>query len=228
MYTVFSVLIGYAVGMINPSYLIGKIRGFDIRRRGSGNAGGSNALITMGKVVGIFCIIFDIGKAYAVCKLVPLAFPTCALSFSAAASGAVAGHIAPPYMKFKGGKGLACLGGAILAFDPIVFLIMLGAEVVILFATNYLCFVPITASIAFPLVYGIMKGDPPGALVLAIVPALIVFRHVVNLKRIKNGTELKFSYLWRKDEEMKRIGADLDADRDDPSATAAKAEEKED
>ena len=110
-----SFLLGYAVGMINPSYIIGRIRGFDIRKRGSGNAGGSNALITMGKVIGLLCILFDLAKAALVTWGAARIFPECALSFPAAAVGVVLGHVFPPYMKFRGGKGFACLGGAILA-----------------------------------------------------------------------------------------------------------------
>ncbi len=214
MITVVCLLIGYAVGMINPSYIIGKIRGFDIRRRGSGNAGGSNALITMGKAIGILCMVFDIAKAALVCIIVPRVFPDCRFALPAAGAGTILGHMFPPYMKFNGGKGLACLGGTILAYNPIVFAIMLAAEAVVLFVTDYLCFVPITASAAFPVVYGIMRRDLIGSLILASASAGIILRHIENLKRIRTGTELRFSYLWKKDEEMKRIGVDMESDRD--------------
>ena len=56
-------VIGYLVGTINPSYLIAKIKGFDIRGRGSGNAGGSNALITMGNKIGAICMILPLLQA---------------------------------------------------------------------------------------------------------------------------------------------------------------------
>ena len=214
-----SFLLGYAVGMINPSYIIGRIRGFDIRKRGSGNAGGSNALITMGKVIGLLCILFDLAKAALVTWGAARIFPECALSFPAAAVGVVLGHVFPPYMKFRGGKGFACLGGAILAFNPLVFLIMLGGAVIVVLVTDYICFVPLTASVAFPIVWGIMKKDLWGALMLCIITAVIFFRHIDNFKKIKNGKELKFSYLWKKDSEMKRIGAvedDSGENKNDP------------
>ncbi len=60
---VLCILIGYLIGAINPSYIIAKIRGFDIREKGSKNAGASNALILFGKVLGIGCALFDIAKA---------------------------------------------------------------------------------------------------------------------------------------------------------------------
>ncbi|MBQ7475555.1 MAG: glycerol-3-phosphate acyltransferase [Clostridia bacterium] len=200
-------VMGYAAGMINPSYIIGKIRGFDIRDKGSRNAGGSNALITMGKAVGVLCMIFDIAKAAGVSILAHVLFPDSLFAFPAAAVGVVAGHIFPPYMKFRGGKGFACLGGVILAYNPIVFGIMLAGAVPVVLVSDYICFVPLYASVVFPVVYGVMSRNPAGAAVLLLITALIFFRHVENFRRIREGTELHFSYLWKKDSEMERIGA---------------------
>ena len=72
---VFCALIGYFVGIINPSYLIGRIKGFDIREKGSGNAGGSNALIVFGKIAGVLCSLFDILKAFFAILLCRWLFP---------------------------------------------------------------------------------------------------------------------------------------------------------
>ena len=205
MYVIVCLLLGYVVGMLNPSYIIAKVKGFDIRKSGSGNAGGSNALITMGKAVGIICILFDIAKAYGIIKLACCIYPDAPLALPLTAVGTVYGHVFPVYMKFKGGKGLACLGGSVLAFDPIVFLIMLGAEVIVVFATDYICFVPLTASVAFPIVYGIMKGDLAGGLILGLIIPVIFYRHIENLVRIRKGREMHFSYLWNKDAERARV-----------------------
>ena len=56
-------VMGYLIGTINPSYIIAKIKGFDIRKKGSGNAGASNALILFGKIMGVICALLDIAKA---------------------------------------------------------------------------------------------------------------------------------------------------------------------
>ena len=58
-----SALLGYGLGCINPAYVVARLKGFDIREKGSGNAGASNILITLGKARGIFCAAFDIAKA---------------------------------------------------------------------------------------------------------------------------------------------------------------------
>ena len=199
---VLCILIGYAIGAINPSYIIGKIRGIDIRQKGSKNAGASNALILFGKVLGVGCALFDIAKAAFAIWLCGKLFPELAYSFAVTGGACILGHVFPFYMKFRGGKGLACLGGMILAFDWRVFLIMLAAEIVVAIVTDYICFVPLTASAVFPIVYGIMCRDVWGALIIALIFPLMLYKHKENLKRIKQKTEMPFSFLWNKDKAL--------------------------
>ena len=199
---VFCILIGYLIGTVNPSYIIAKLRGVDIREKGSKNAGASNALILFGKVIGIGCALLDIAKATLVIWLCEKLFPELAYSFVVTGVACIFGHVFPFYLKFKGGKGLACLGGMILAFDWRVFLFMLAAEIVVAIVTDYICFVPLTASAVFPIVYGIMRRDVLGALIIALIFPLMLYKHKENLKRIKQKTEMPFSFLWNKDKAL--------------------------
>lgn len=201
----FSILIGYLIGTINPAYIISKIRGFDIRQKGSGNAGASNALIMLGKVVGIFCAIFDILKTCLSIWITRKLFGATALIFAVTSVACILGHIFPFYMKFKGGKGLACLGGTILMYDWKVFLIMLACELVVVLVTNYICFVPMSAAIVFAVAFGILEKEILGALLFLITAIIIVFKHRTNIERIRKGTEMHFSYLWNKEKEIERI-----------------------
>ena len=196
---------GYLVGTINPLYIISRIKGFDIRAKGSHNAGASNAVILLGKSIGILCALFDILKTVAVIALTTYLCPDYLYAFVLTGSACILGHIFPFYMKFKGGKGLACLGGIILAFDWRVFLIMLTSEIIIALATNYICFVPLTASVVFPIIYGIMRNDWWGALILCVLTLVIFWKHKENLVRIKNGTEMRLSFLWNKNKEIERM-----------------------
>ena len=202
--------VGYFVCGINPAYLLAKIRGFDIRKKGSGNAGASNALMVMGKLVGVLCALLDIAKAALCVRLMQWIFAGKTLVFAVTSVACVLGHIYPIYMNFRGGKGLACLGGVILAFDWRVFLIMLAAELVFVLIVDYICFVPITASVIFPLIYGLMRGDAVGAIILCILPIVVLIKHLENIRRILKGNELHFSYLWKKDAEIARIQANPD------------------
>ena len=184
---VWCALIGYLVCGINPAYLLSRIRGFDIRLRGSGNAGASNALIVLGKLSGVFCALFDIFKAAVIVWLMRAIFPNAPLVFPITALFCVLGHIFPIGMKFRGGKGLACLGGVILAFDWRVFLLMLAAELVLVLIVDYICFVPITASVIFPLVYGLITHQTVGALILCMISVVIFIKHFENIRRINSS-----------------------------------------
>lgn len=214
-------LFGYLIGGINPSYIFGRIKGFDIRKKGSGNAGASNAMIIMGKGIGIFSALFDIFKATGAMLLAPLIFGDIPLIAEIAGVSCALGHIFPAYMKFKGGKGLACLGGIIFAVDPRLFVVILLLEIGILLLVDYICIVPITASIALPLIYGFFgsahldwlwraEGGWQGAGVIAIASVVLLLRHVQNIRRIIEGKEMHFSYIWKsqedKDMELIRIG----------------------
>ena len=201
---VLCIIMGYLMGAINPSYIIANLRGFDIREKGSRNAGASNALILFGKVIGIGCALFDIVKATLAIWLCGVLFPELAYSFAVTGVACILGHVFPFYMKFKGGKGLACLGGMILAFDWRVFLIMLAAEIVVAVVTDYICFVPLTASVIFPVVYGIMRRDVWGALIVALILPLMLYKHRENLKRIKQKNEMPFSFLWNKEKALEK------------------------
>ena len=200
-----SALAGYLVGCLNPSYIIAKIKGFDIRKTGSRNAGGSNAVITMGKAIGVLCIFFDILKAFAIIGIMSAFFPESVLIYAVTGTACILGHMFPFYMSFKGGKGLACLGGMILAYDWKLFLLILFVEFVLALIIDYICIVPITASIGWPIIYGIIAGNLYGALIMLLATAAMMYKHLENIKRIKQGTELHFSYLWHKEAEKERI-----------------------
>ena len=207
---VFCIIIGYLIGAINPSYIIAKLRGFDIREKGSKNAGASNALILFGKVLGVGCALFDIAKAAFAIWLCAKLFSELAYSFAVTGVACILGHVFPFYMKFRGGKGLACLGGMILAFEWRVFLVMLAIEIVVAFVTDYICFVPMTASAIFPFVYLIMRRDVPGALIIALILPLMLYKHKENLKRIKQKTEMPFSFLWNKEKALEKTNISKD------------------
>ena len=216
-------LFGYLIGGINPAYVIGRLRGIDIRKKGSKNAGASNAVILLGKTVGVAIALFDIGKAAASFWLAPVIFNQFGglpLAAEIAGVGAIIGHIFPVYMKFRGGKGTACLGGVLLAIDWRLFLIALFTEILLVVATDYLCLLPITIAIAIPVIYGLCgeqgngwllnaTGGWWGAAVLSVASAVILIMNIKNIRRIIHGTEMHLSYAWSKNKpaEIERIQA---------------------
>lgn len=205
MEVVVCLLIGYAIGTISPAYIIGAIRGFDIRKKGSGNAGASNVMIVIGKAAGIVCALLDIVKPCISIWLTRKLFPLFGLAFPLTGAACILGHIFPFYMKFKGGKGLACLGGVVLMTDLRLFFALMLIELAVVLVVNYICVVPMTASVAYSVIYGVMYKDSLAALIFFVVAVVIFFKHTENLRRIKEGTEIRFSFLWKKEEELERI-----------------------
>ena len=198
--------IGYAIGNINPAYVLGLRKGYDIRKKGSGNAGATNLMLLEGKKAGAFVMAFDISKAAVSVGLSRSLLPKLRSAGELAGAGCIFGHMCPALMNFRGGKGLACLGGVILAFGVHDFLLTLFLESVLLMATRYLCLVPITASVFYPVYHGIMSGNWEGAAILGTVALPIFKKHRENLERIREGKELKVDFLWDKDSELERIG----------------------
>lgn len=201
----FCIVIGYGLGCINPAYFLGKKKGVDIKKTGSGNAGGSNALIALGKVAGFFCILFDIGKAYLALTICSLLFGNTPFVFAITSIACILGHIFPFYIHFNGGKGLACLAGCVLWFSPSIFLLFLLLEAAIAIGTSYICFVPLTASVLFPPVFYMMTNDLFCTLLLFIPTIIMYVKHQENLQKIKQGTEIRIRYLWDKENESERV-----------------------
>ena len=204
---VLCVLFGYLIGNINPSYIIGRMRGFDIRKKGSGNAGASNAVITMGKAVGVSSAIFDILKATAAYVFATMIFPDVTFAAEVAGAACILGHMFPVVMGFRGGKGLACVGCVALGIDWRFFLLLLLSVILIAIVTNYICSAPIFASIVVPLCYGFFGKEGTGWLlnaengwwgvvILSVAMLTVLFRHTQNIYRIATGTEMHFNYLW--------------------------------
>lgn len=203
---ILTILLCYLVGSINLSYFISKIHGYDIREHGSGNAGASNVIIMMGKRVGIFVAIVDILKAYIVVSMTFKLFNNSSVMGALAGASVILGHIFPFYMGFKGGKGLATLGGTILAFDPKVFIVLLTIAIILAVTINYICVVPMTMSVIFACIYGYMRNSLWSFLILMVAAVIINIKHIENLKRIKAGTEARFSLLWNRKAEAERLG----------------------
>ena len=129
--TLACLLLGYLLGSLSPSFLAGKLRGYDVRESGSGNAGASNTVILAGRFAGLIVALLDILKATCAWWLCAALFPGLRLSGILGGVGAILGHMFPLWLRFHGGKGLACLGGVILAYDWRTLLLMLAVAIAI-------------------------------------------------------------------------------------------------
>ena len=193
---IFCAIIGYIIGMINPTFLIGKFERIDVRKKGLRNASCCNAFILFGKVGGCICALFDFAKGYLSVMLIEAVFPLAQYALPVTAVFCILGHIFPFYTDFIGGKGLSCLNGIILYFDWRVFLIAFAIELIVALTAKYACLVTLTASFAFPFVYGIINKDLIGALIFAFASIIIFLIHLENLRNMRRGIGITFSSLW--------------------------------
>lgn len=196
---------GYLFGMFNPAYIFGRLRGFDIRRRGSGNAGATNVTLVMGKAAGSLCAALDIFKSFIAYKLAKLLFPALTYAGILAGCACVIGHIFPAWMNFAGGKGLASMAGLVLAYDARLFLCLLVIEVLLALIVNYICVMPLSLCVIFPAIYALQTGNPIGTLLLAALIPVIVYKHLPNIRRILAGQEAHVSWLWNAKKEEARL-----------------------
>jgi glycerol-3-phosphate acyltransferase PlsY len=205
------VLISYLLGSLNGSLIVGKFYGVDIRSVGSGNAGGTNALRTQGKLFAFIVMLIDVGKGYLPVVLLPAwVLPGIPLDPEvsrtwltfACAGAAVVGHCYPVWFAFKGGKGAATAIGALIAIAPILLIPALLAFTFILITTGYVGLATMTAAVSLPVYLTITQfsGGWPAIIFLALLALFIVFTHRSNIQRMREGREdrIKGVMLFRK------------------------------
>lgn len=201
----------YFVGCFNTAYLLGKRKNMDIRESGSKNPGASNAMVTMGWKAGVLVGAADIFKCALSVVVTRLIFPLVPELWFFAAFSCIIGHMFPFYLKFRGGKGLACLVGALIALDWRAFVVGGLLIIIITLVTDYMVLSTYTLSFAFPIFAYFFAGWHNSnntwlcVILAAVTSAFIIGKHFINFKRILNGTEIGIrsahSGKYRKDKE---------------------------
>lgn len=190
LWGILSSIIGYLLGSINSSLIVGKFYGVDVRQHGSGNAGATNTLRTLGKSAAILVLVGDIAKGV-VSYLIGLyiAGDTGALVGGAAC---ILGHNWPLYFKFKGGKGALTSMAVVFMMDWKIALMILASFVLVVAITRYVSLGSILAAGLFPVVSLILQKNITFIVFALFIAVLIIVRHRSNIKRLINGTESKF------------------------------------
>ncbi|SCK00859.1 G3P acyltransferase [uncultured Eubacterium sp.] len=187
---VLAIIIAYFLGNISPSILLGRAKGVDIKKEGSGNAGTTNALRVLGKKAAVITLIVDIGKGFAAVQIGYWLSGSQAAMFCALA--AFIGHIWPLLFKFKGGKGVAVAFGTVLAINWQLALLALGIVALTVLITRMVSMGSVMAAVSFPLISYFLERD---FFWFGIVMALIMlYAHRSNIKRIIKGEENKLSF----------------------------------
>lgn len=184
-------LTAYLLGSLSGSLLLGKLRGVDIRKLGSGNAGGTNALRTQGLAFALGTVLIDVGKGCLACWLAIRFLPPsmnpawiygCVLA-------AAAGHVWPIFHGFRGGKGAATVIGGLLIVWPWSLPPMLAVWFFSMLWGGYVGLSTVLAGVSLVLL-ALVTGAGELRLVFAcLVACLLIFTHRGNLARLRAGTE---------------------------------------
>ena len=197
-------IIAYAIGSISFSVIISKkMAGFDVREKGSGNAGTTNILRNVGKSAALLTLVCDMLKgiiAIAIALVVGKANPDLnpALLVQISALAVVVGHTFPIFFGFKGGKGVATSLGVLLFINWKIGLICLIFGVLLIALTQMVSLGSIAAAILFP-VLSIFIPEcyivPGNYIIFSILIAVfIAYNHRANIQRLLSGTENKISF----------------------------------
>jgi acyl phosphate:glycerol-3-phosphate acyltransferase len=187
--------VSYLLGSIPSGYLLVRIfTGEDVRATGSGNIGATN-VARKSPALGIATLVLDAAKGLAAVLVARVVFggPHQQLIMTTAAFFAVLGHLFPVWLKFRGGKGVATTLGAFILLTPKSILCLVVLFLVIAVAFRYVSLGSVAVAAAFPLLAWALREyvDPRQLVLIALVSALVIWRHRQNIGRLAAGTESK-------------------------------------
>lgn len=198
---VIGILIGYILGSIPFALVIGKVfYHTDIRNYGSGNLGGTNAGRILGKKAGIAVIFCDVLKVVVAVYIMSNFFQDNSASIWAGVAAAF-GHCYPVFAQFKGGKAAATLGGFLLStalytfHDAKYFMIPVIAFFITLYCSKMVSLASITLAIVSSIYITMMQSNQMIIFASWILSALVIYRHRENIKKIRNKTERKITWM---------------------------------
>ena len=204
MELIVKLILSYLLGSVSGSMLMGKLKGTDIRKMGSGNAGGTNAFRTMGATFALGVLCIDVLKGFIAVKFVPFLKLGGILTTNSidiellhivCGMGAVMGHVYPIYHGLKGGKGAGTMVGVLAALFPMYLIIGLPIWLMVLVFSGYVGLSTIMAGIILPISTAFYfeggLGTPFGIFTM-IISLFIIFTHRSNIRRMLDGNENRF------------------------------------
>lgn len=183
-------IFGYLIGSVNFSIVYSHLKGDDIRRHGSKNAGATNILRTYGKLPALFVFLCDVLKGVVAVLAAKFVFADMSAQ-CLAALGAILGHNFPIYYSFSGGKGVSTSFAAFLALDWRVALCALAIFAVTVICFRYVSLSSIVSAVSITVFAYIFHGADVFFAFSIVVAILCVVRHRANIRRLLSGTENK-------------------------------------
>jgi glycerol-3-phosphate acyltransferase PlsY len=200
--------VAYLSGGIPTGYLIArKLRGIDIREHGSGNPGAANVYRVVGRWAGWWTLVIDALKGFLPVMLARHYYPNDYLALILVGALAIVGHVWTVYLRFRGGKGVATSTGVFLALLPkptlLALLVFLGAVAL----SGHISVGSILASVTMPITAFWLGAPRPLVGMAAVVAALILVKHIPNMRRLMGKEELPFEDGSKKPAEHAKTGS---------------------
>lgn len=193
-------VIAYLLGGVPFGYLFVRFAlGKDIRTMGSGNIGATNVHRSAGGKAGLMVLLLDILKGYLAVLFAGWLTHDSPLGLALSAAAVMIGHSFPVFLRFKGGKAVACFIGAFLYIAPLALLAVLLVFVLVVWVSKYISLGSVIAALLFPLAVWMIMHPPEPILISAIFAGLLItYRHKANIQRILAGNENVFSLRGRR------------------------------
>lgn len=187
------IVLAYVVGSFPTSYLIGRLRGVDLREHGSGNLGATNVYRVLGPWAALPALIIDIAKGFVPVALFPdwdgSADVRLAIAYGLAA---IVGHVWSVFVGFRGGKGVATGAGVLLALAPLTTVVALLVWIGVVSLTRYVSVGSLAAATLVP-AFAAMLGAPRSTVLFCLaVAAFVWWTHRENIRRLAAGSEHRF------------------------------------
>ena len=192
-----SLILGYAMGCLNPAAWIGKKNHIDLKQAGTGNLGATNTTMVLGRKAGAFVLIFDVAKSFLAARLARWMLPQLAVSGMLASIGVILGHCFPITMHFSGGKGLAAFGGMMLAYNPVVFVIVVLSGIGIMVLLDIGVAAPLLGTVMFPALTFLFSHDVPSTVCAVIASVIILYTHLDNVNKTRAHSDVKVKNYFR-------------------------------
>ena len=191
---VIMVLLAYLIGATPTSYIAGRLgRGIDLREHGSKNLGATNVYRVLGWKYAIPVALIDIAKGVIPVRILAPWSNGPAWFTVALGVAAVLGHMFSPYVRFRGGKGVATAAGVFLALASLAVAISISIWLVTLWLSGYVSVASLVVAVLFPLWVRLTEPSQPYTLWAAVALALLIaYSHRANIRRLKEGTENRF------------------------------------
>ena len=186
--SVLVVIAGFLLGSIPFPYLLTRRRGIDLRRVGSGNVGAANVLRVSSPVTAVTVLALDATKGSLAVWLADAITRQSTVAICAGLA-AIAGHVYPPWLGFRGGKGMATTAGVFALLAPAATLVAAAVFVLLIAATRVVSVGSIGAMLALPPLTAWFAGSPPVVIAACAATAFVAFRHRTNVWRLWLGTE---------------------------------------